>query len=228
MEQGLVYLLWTHIAFGALSLITGAMGLLSAKGKRLHRKAGKIYFLAMTVVFITGSILASASFNRFLFLIAFISYYSVFTGVRILRLKQLHKGQQPRWYDWAAGIITGIANLAFVGLGLYYWVLNGALYGGTMLSIGFGLGGLALSYVNLKPFIKRPKEAYHWYLSHMGNMAGGYIATFSAFLSTTAGRHDWIDPVLSFALPSLIGVPLLIFWQRKMERKLAIESAVRR
>lgn len=221
MEQGLVYILWIHIAFGALSLVTGAIGLLSAKGKRLHRKAGTIYFLAMTMVFVTGIILASASFNRFLFLIAFLSYYSVFAGVRILQLKQLHKSQQPRWYDWAAGIINGLANLTFIGLGLYYWALNGVLYGGTMLSIGFGLGGLALSYVNLKPFIKRPKEVYHWYLAHMGNMSGGYIATFTAFLSTTAGRYDWIDPVLSFALPSLIGVPLLIIYQMRTEKKLA-------
>ncbi len=174
----------------------------------------------MTLVFITGIMLASASFNRFLFLIAFLSYYSVFSGVRILQLKQLHKGQQPRWYDWAAGIINGIANLSFVGLGLYYWSLYGVLHEGTMLSIGFGLGGLALSYVNLKPFIKKPVAAYHWYLSHMGNMMGGYIAVLTAFLSTTASRYGWMDPLLSFTLPSLFGVPLLIYWQIATEKKM--------
>ena len=173
----------------------------------------------MTGVFVTGIIVASFQFNRFLFLIAFLSYYTVFSGVRILKLKQLHKQQKPNWYDWFAGIINSIANLVFVILGIYFGFIKGFDSGGALLSIGFGIGGLALSYTNLKPFIVRPDKAHHWYLSHIGNMVGGYIATFTAFLSTVVSRYNFMNPYLAFALPALIGVPLLLYWLHKTEQR---------
>lgn len=211
--------LYLHIISGAVVLVAGAIAITSKKGKYLHLKSGKIYFIAMTLVFVTGVIVASYKFNRFLFLIAFLSYYSVFCGVRILKLKNLHKNQKPKWFDWFAGVLNSIANVFFVGLGTYYVFKNGLLSGGALLSIGFGIGGLLISYTNLHPFVVKPTKAYHWYLSHIGNMMGGYIATFTAFLSTIVTRYDLMNPFLAFALPSLIGIPLLIIWQKKTEKK---------
>ena len=212
-------LLYLHIFSGAVALITGVISIASKKGRILHRKSGKIYFIAMTLVFITGIIIASVKFNRFLFLIAFLSYYSVFCGVRVLRLKKLHLNQRPKWYDWFAGILNAIANVIFIALGIYYWSMKGLLSGGTLLSIGFGVGGLLISYANLLPFVIKPTKAYHWYSSHIANMMGGYIATFTAFLSTLVTGYDLMNPYIAFALPSLIGVPLIIIWQKKIEKQ---------
>ena len=210
---------------GVAALISGLMAIASKKGKQLHQKAGRIYFWAMTAVFITGIIVAGFRFNRFLFLIAFLSYYSVFAGIRILKLKNLHKGQSPKWYDWTAGIVNGLANLIFIALGLYYY-FNSSNVAGSLLSIGFGVGGLLISHTNLKPFIIRPSKTYHWYLAHIGNMMGGYIATVTAFISTMVTRFDLMNPFIAFALPSLIGVPLLIFWQKRIEK--SFEKPIRK
>ena len=211
-------LLIIHIAAGFISLVTGLISILSLKGGKIHKKSGKIYFYSMTIVFVTAIIIASYRFNRFLFLIAFLSYYSVFAGVRKLSLKKLHKNQKPKWYDWTAGIINGIANIFFIGLGIYYSIKNGFFSGGALLSVGFGIGGLLISYVNLKPFIIKPNKSYHWYLSHIGNMFGGYIATSTAFLSTLISKYEIMNPFLGFALPSIIGVPVLIYWMNKTEK----------
>ena len=218
MDELIDQLLIIHIAAGVISLVTGLISILSLKGGKVHKKSGKIYFYSMTIVFVTAIIIASYRFNRFLFLIAFLSYYSVFAGVRKLRLKNLHKNQKPKWYDWTAGIINGIANLFFIGLGIYYSIENGFFSGGALLSVGFGIGGLLISYVNLKPFIIKPNKSYHWYLSHIGNMFGGYIATSTAFLSTLISKYEIMNPFLGFALPSIIGVPLLIYWMNKTEK----------
>lgn len=218
MEKAIQYTLYLHIIVGTISLISGAIAIFSAKGKTWHQTSGKIYVLAMTAVFITGIVIAGYKMNRFLFLIAFLSYYSVFCGVRCLKLKKLHKNQSAKWYDWVAGIVNTLANAIFLGLGIYYLLSDSISLGGTLLTIGFGLGGLVISYTNLKPFIIRPKEAYHWYMAHIGNMMGGYIATFTAFLSTIVTRYDLMNPFVAFALPSLIGIPLLIFWQRKIAK----------
>ncbi|WP_194977039.1 DUF2306 domain-containing protein [Aquiflexum lacus] len=217
MEGTIQYTLYIHILVGSIALLTGAIAIFSKKGMQLHLTTGKIYFWAMTLVFITGIIVAGYRFNRFLFLIAFLSYYSVFSGVRFLKLKNLHKNQNPKWYDWVAGIINGIANLVFIGLGLYYLFKENNNLAGALLSIGFGIGGLLITYTNLKPFVVRPSKAYHWYLAHTGNMMGGYIATLTAFLSTMVTRFELMNPFLAFALPSLIGIPLLLFWQHKIE-----------
>ena len=217
MKDSIQYILYLHMLVGGISLMSGAVAIFSTKGRETHQYAGKIYFWAMTAVFITGLIIAGFKFNRFLFLIAFLSYYSVFCGLRALSLKQLHKGQKPKRFDWAAGIINGIANLIFIGLGIYYVTLRGFGSAGALLSIGFGVGGLLLSFTNMKPFVCTPQKAYHWYLSHVGNMMGGYIATFTAFLSTIVTRFEVMNPFLAFALPSLIGIPLLIYWQKRIE-----------
>ena len=218
MDELIDQLLIIHVAAGVISLVTGLISILSLKGSKVHKKSGKIYFYSMTIVFVTAIIIASYRFNRFLFLIAFLSYYSVFAGVRKLRLKNLHKNQKPKWYDWIAGIINGTANLFFIGLGIYYSIENGFFSGGALLSVGFGIGGLLISYVNLKPFIIRPNKSYHWYLSHIGNMFGGYIATSTAFLSTLISKYEIMNPFLGFALPSIIGVPVLIYWINKTEK----------
>lgn len=212
-------ILYLHIIVGGLSLLSGAISICSKKGNILHKKSGRIYFWAMTLVFITGIVVASYNFNRFLFLIAFLSYYSVFAGVRALKLKKLHKDQNAKSIDWVAGIINAVANLVFIGLGVYYAINKGFISGGALLSIGFGIGGLLISYVNLEPFVKRPKTAYHWYTAHIGNMMGGYIATVTAFFSTMVTRYEFMNPFLAFALPSLVGVPLLIYWQKRILKK---------
>ncbi len=212
-------ILYAHILVGTIALISGLFAIVSTKGKKLHKKSGKVYFYAMTGVFITGIIVAGVRFNKFLFLIAFLSYYSVFCGVRILKLKKLHKDQTAKWFDWFAGILNAIANIAFIGLGLYYGISRGFNSGGALLSIGFGIGGLLISYTNLYQFVKKPEKPYHWYLTHIGNMMGGYIATLTAFVSTIVTGYDVMNPYLAFALPSVIGIPLLIYWQKRTEKK---------
>jgi uncharacterized membrane protein len=196
------YILYLYIIVGAIALVSGGVAIASKKGKTTHTKSGRIYFFVMTLVFITGIAVVSYKFNRFLFLIAFLSYYSVFCGVHVLKLKKLHKNQKPKWYDWFAGVINTIVNTVFIGLGIYYSLKSGFFSSGALLSIGFGVGGLLISYTNLHPFIKKPKKAYLWYLSHIGNMMGGYIATLTAFLSTIVTRYDIMNSYLAFALPS--------------------------
>lgn len=218
METTFTYLLMMHILAGFLALITGAAAIFSAKGKVIHRKSGRVYFWAMTFVFITALIIAGFQFNRFLFMIGFLSYYTVFAGVRSLKLKKLHKDQEPEWYDWLAGLINAGMNVVFICSGIKILLEYPNHISEALMFIGFGIGGWSISYANLKPFLVRPEKAYHWYLTHTGNMLGGYIATFTAFLSTMVSRFELPYPLFAFILPSLIGIPLLLWWQYQQEQ----------
>lgn len=218
MELVASSLMMLHIAAGFAALLTGAAALSSTKGKGVHRKAGRLYFWAMTLVFITALAIAGFRYNRFLFMIAFLSYYAVFAGVRTLQLKKLHKDQYPAWYDWMAGLINAGMNVLFMGYGIQIILDHPDQLSEALMYLGFGLGGWSISYTNLKPFLIRPKKAYHWYLTHIGNMTGGYIATFTAFLTTMVGRFDFPYPLFMFILPSLIGIPALLWWLYQKEQ----------
>ena len=212
------YLLILHILAGFLALLAGAVALISTKGKFTHRKAGRVYFFAMTLVFVTALAIAGFRFNRFLFMIAFLSYYAVFAGIRVLKLKRLHKDQKPAWYDWLAGLINAGMNVIFIGFGIKILLEHPDHVAEALMFLGFGLGGWSISYANLKPFLIRPEKSYHWYLTHIGNMTGGYIATFTAFLSTMVSRFELPYPLFIFILPSLIGVPVLLWWLYQQEQ----------
>lgn len=218
MEAFLTYFLLVHIVAGFVALITGAVAIYSAKGKPVHRTSGRFYFWAMTVVFITALIIAGYQFNHFLFMIGFLSYYSVFAGVRALKLKRLHKDQDPAWFDWFAGLVNAIVNVVFIGSGVGIMLENPDHFYESLMFIGFGVAGCSISYVNVKPFLVRPEKAYHWYMTHTGNMMGGYIATLTAFLSTMVSRFEFPYPLLAFVIPSLIGIPILLWWQYQKEK----------
>ena len=128
----------------------------SGKGNQLQRKAGKVYFFAMTYVFISAVTLSSIKFIPFLFMISFLSYYGCFHGVRILKLKQLHKGQSPAWYDWFAAGLTVLAGLSFIAYGSWGLMqINSSAIAG--LSIFFGVFTINSGLRSVILFVRKPK-----------------------------------------------------------------------
>jgi uncharacterized membrane protein len=55
-----------HVASGAAALLAGLVSMASAKGKRLHRVAGKIFFWAMVGVFVSSVYMSLFKSNWFL------------------------------------------------------------------------------------------------------------------------------------------------------------------
>ena len=47
-----------HIILGTVGLVAGAMALFSAKGAKLHRKVGNVFFVSMLIVSAIGAYVA--------------------------------------------------------------------------------------------------------------------------------------------------------------------------
>ena len=77
-------LLAIHIAAGSLALLTAAGALLTQKGGVRHVRAGRVYAISMTLVFLTAVPLALMGADIFLLLIA---VFSLLSGVRGLALR---------------------------------------------------------------------------------------------------------------------------------------------
>lgn len=212
METILKLLTYTHILAGAISLIAAPIALVVVKGGKAHRLWGKIFFWMMTWIFISALIISIYKSIPFLLMLAIFSYFLVVSAYRSLYLKK--SPVAPKWYDWFNAIISGGFMLYFVVEGIYRIYSNGTV---AVLSILFGIGGLILVTRNVLNFIRPPKTKYDWMFRHIGNMTGGFIASVTAF---SANVLYFMPGLFQFAWPSLIGVPLIIYWIRTYRRKL--------
>ncbi|MGB0524591.1 MAG: hypothetical protein ACPGJS_16580 [Flammeovirgaceae bacterium] len=224
MEITLKVLLFIHVLAGFIALLAGAIAVVTKKGGTAHRKWGMVYFWGMLVVFITAVILSTFKFIPFLFMIAFFSFYQVFSGYRILFLKQLYSDQKPKWIDWLSAGISLCSSILFMVWGGYHLVEHPASFF-PKLAIGFGVGGILITYTNTKPFFIKPKNKQFWWFHHLNNMMGGLIATTTAFSTTIFGILE-INSVFVWLWPTLIGVPLIRWWNRSYRKKFDRQLAV--
>jgi len=203
-ERILHFALILHIAGGTVSLLAGLVAMLTRKGGKIHRLAGKIYFGGMSTVFVTALALSLGHNRSFLLMVAFFSYYLTVRGYRILFLKKLDQGQKPRLLDW---LITGVAGIFM--LFLFAWGTWALLQGVSMGIVAVVFGGIGSSFLigDVKRFFSPPKEKMHWWYGHISSMGGSYISAVTAFVvvNIQLPQHQWI----LWVLPGVIGGMLI-------------------
>ena len=222
-------LLAVHIAAGFTSFLLAPVALVTAKGGRQHRRWGMVYLWSMGVVAATALPRALYRPVLFLALVAVFSFYAAFGGYRVLKLKGLASGTaSARPIDWFAAGFTFAASALLAGLGAFRPVL---VQGYGAVAIVFGALGMRLGYVQMKSFLRRPRDKRFWMYTHLQYFIGSYIAAWSAFSVVTlvrvVGDHWYI-----WLWPTMVGVPALLlttaYYQRKHDRKLvpaAVSSA---
>ena len=200
MESFIKILLFFHIAAGTISLISGLIAIVLRNRVKLHRPVGKIYFWAMTVVFVTAVVVSTAHENIFLFCVAFFTYYACLTAYRSLRLKKLHLDQQPLILDWAIEVFFGLMNVAFVLFA--FFLLTGENKSFGTISLVFGIFGLRGNYFTIQRLRKKLVYRNYWLLAHIGGMMGSYIGAITAFVVNNSARIPlpsvllWLGPTV--------------------------------
>jgi uncharacterized membrane protein len=188
-----------HIVSGFTALVAGLIAMLTKKGGKQHRYNGKIYFAAMTGVFITSIYMSLAHNKPFLFMVGFFSYYLVVRGYRILYLKKIGVGENAKPVDW---LVAGTGGLAGAGL-IIYGIITGLLQSNFMgyVAIVFGTLSVIFSVKDITLFLKGAKDTMHWWYGHITAMGGGYIATATAFLVVNIhflpGIIVWLTPTVT-------------------------------
>lgn len=214
-------LLILHIVAGTTALVSGLLAILTAKGKRLHRKSGRLYFWAMITVGLTAIPLALMKENWFLFGVAFLSAYLSYAGKRSIDTKL--KGWKG--FDYA---VMGICLLA--GLGMLAWGISGIVRGQIgMFPVLITFGGL-LTGATLQdafvPFRRKPLTKGAYILLHISRMGGSYIAASTAFLVVNWQSNPQF---IAWLLPTVLGTPLITYasmkWKRKFRALPKAESA---
>ena len=202
-------LLFIHAAAGTLALVIAPLAMLASKGSDAHRRWGKVFFYAMSVVVVTAIISGIIRPNILMALVALFSFHMLASGYRALYLKKLHEGQRMQRWDY---ILQGSA--AVINGALFLWGLINLTMGrresASIIFFVFGSVGLFMVWRNVHQFYKRSVDKREWLYMHMTGFLGGYIATVSAF---SAVNLHMIQPTwLQWLWPTIIGSPLIAYW----------------
>lgn len=204
MENLYKLFLGIHILSGFTALVTGFIAIVAQKGKKVHKKAGIIFFMGMILVCISATLISLIKQNQFLLHIGIFSFFLVYSGFRSVQ----HKSLYPNIMDWIVLLIV-ILNCAIM------------LFTNQIVLIVFGAIGsfLAIRDAKLLYGVKTNKitQKNVWIIRHIGMMLGGYIATFTAFLVVNVSMASL--PWLPWLLPTIIGTPLIAYWTSKYQPK---------
>ena len=210
METFLFFNRHLHITAGFIGFFMAPAALLVRKGGPWHRRWGQIFFGAMVVAGSTAIVAASYRGLTFLLLTGIFSLYLAGFGYRSLYLKPLARGGAAPGFDWA---MAGLGLAVFVGTVAY------GLWARNVPAMVFGGIGVMTTGRQLRAYARAGTWAREqWLLNHISGFLGAYIAAVSAFSATSL---TFIPFPYNFLWPSVVGVPLIVWWHRRVRQHYA-------
>jgi len=209
------FLIISHIVCGGTVLLLGLIQMIGKKGSKNHVLFGKIYVGAMWWICLSAlAIISFYRFSAFLMVIAVLTFYASFTGVRVLKRRSVGN---EKWYDWTVAILTALFGIGLISYGIYlYFNTSQSIL--ALLCILFGTFTFINSYADLRFFINKKINTPLWWMKqHIGAMGGSYIAAVTAFavqnpnLFMPGSSYQW----LLWILPAIIGNPIIAIASRK-------------
>ena len=200
------WLLAIHILAGTTALFAAAFAICSEKGKKTHIIAGRTYYWGMVGIFLTALPMSIIIKEIFLFLVAFFSFYLAYAG---RRFAQNRKGIASK-VDWIAVGLMIAAGLGMWILAAFYYIENNSHF--ITLTI-FGSIAIALGHSDYKTYKRQEATGKKRIAKHLTNMLAGTIAVVTAILVVNVDMDpQWIP----WILPTIILVPLISWWNRKI------------
>lgn len=207
-----------HIIGGTLGIITGTINIIRKKGDKLHKNVGKIFLYSMLVTGFSSLTLATMHPNNFLFIIGVFTIFLVGTGRRYLSLKGLAKGQRPHLVDWLLTGMMLVFGIIFMVFGVFFLFKN-ELFG--IVYLVFGVAGLRYVMKDFRYYRgQKITLKNYWLIEHIGRTMAGYLASLTALLVVNSAYLPFIPTVLLWLLPTIVFVPLIVYWSKKNMVKL--------
>lgn len=207
-EQIIKFLIYSHALFGGVALLSGLISLIVKKGKKIHKKSGKLFYCCMLLSASTALIIASLPQHEspFLFAIGIFSSYFIITGYRALRFKNKNINLKTDKIISAIMMFTGGLMI------LYNPVVHQKV--NIVLSV-LGIVGLVFSTRDLILYKNTDKLNNAWLKLHLGKMIGGYIAAATAFVVV----NEFFASFYGWFIPGTIGGFYIVYWIRKLNKK---------
>jgi len=184
-----------HVATGALALLIGALPLLTVKGSKLHRAAGRVFVAFGAIVFATAFVGIVWFTAPPPLVAAFVAAsYQFASGLRALQMRTAGPGV----FD---------ATLAIAGLGACVWL--DLFMGPGTASWTPAIGYSTIGYVAVVAVYDLSRLAWRetwrrgaWRLDHGLKLTGAYFAMASAGVGNIfRDAQPWIRPMFAAHAP---------------------------
>jgi uncharacterized membrane protein len=207
-EQIIQILIYFHALFGCVALLSGFISLIAKKGKKTHKKSGKLFYYCMLLSALTALIIASLPQHEssFLFAIGIFSSYFIITGYRALRFKNRNISLKTDKIISLVMIFTAILMILYNPL--VHQKINIVL---TVL----GIVGLIFSTRDLILYKNTDQLNKVWLKLHLGKMIGGYISATTAFVVV----NNFFSSFYGWFVPGTIGGFYIIYWIKKLNKQ---------
>lgn len=200
-------LILTHVGFGSIALISGAISMIAKKGNWYHKKSGKVFYYALLISALI-SLMVSLMPNHqspFFFCLGLFSLYFIIGGYRSLAFKVKNVSL------WLDKIIACLIILVGLVMMIYPILLNGKI---NVVLFYFGAVSVVFGIIDLLLFQNSTKTRKNWLNIHLTKMIGAYLVAVTAFVVNQSILGIW-----GWFLPTIIGNIYLFYWLIKLNRK---------
>ena len=195
------FLVIVHILAGSVAVLGMLCALSTRKGGQWHKRGGRAYVYGMALSLLMATVVSIATENVFLGLIALFSAYLVYTGWRLVKVKD---GVKSR-FDHRLSLAMIVVSIGMVAYGIYM-LIQGSSLGVALIVFGFLSGSPSLSDYKSRDVWPKGKQRI---LLHLNRMGGACIATVTAVFVVNIQTNP---AFIAWLLPSLVGAPLIIYW----------------
>ena len=179
---------------GCVCLGGGILALVSKKKPGLHPRAGRVFAIALGLVFLAILPNIIVKKNVFLFGLGWLAVYTCAEGWRALLRFRGRLEPSPTGLDYLLNGLTVVFGLVLAGYGGWLYATRQNPIG--LVCVAFGGIGILLVHGTRKLW-KAPPDPKGWLVHHITMMTGGaFSAAFTAFaaaqLSGHVGQFEWI------------------------------------
>jgi len=204
-------LLAIHIVGGSLGLVFSMVALAGAKGGRLHRLGGQLFFWGMVGAGVSSLGLAWLHPNPFLAAIGVFSLYLSLSGRRALAWKQIDTISHQ-----ADAVLIGL--MAVAGLGMVTYAVLAFGQGNAIVLGVFGLIGLFMAWGDYRIVFAARRPPRFWLAAHATKMLAATISAYTAFGVVNMDKMPALPPLAVWLLPTVLGSAAIAYWRRRLSR----------
>jgi uncharacterized membrane protein len=200
-----------HAGAGVVGLLAGAAALIAVKGSRPHKRAGTVFFVAMSATGASGAYLGAVN-NEFGNVIAgALTVYVLVTGWMTVRRREGQVG----WFELGAFSFASLGAVAATYFAVSALQDPKALLGGIPAAV-FAVLITVMALADLSVLLRRGLYGRQRVARHLWRMMLGFAAAVGSFFPGQLPIFpEWIQqirPIIVLFIPFFSVIGLLLFW----------------
>ena len=213
MSNVVSVMLWVHVVFGALAVMSGSLSMVVRKGGHMHMRAGQVVVLSRILSSLLGAVIGAMKYETLLITAqaGVLATTLLLSGLRIVRSRT--------FTHFGCVALCAVSALNTVGLfvcaGIALASLDGVLFGfGSAEYLFLATIASAALFADVRQLRGRVRTFHHRIAAHLWRMCiGFFIAVGSAFTGPgSAAFPDALRTSGLLSLPEMLVIGAMLVW----------------